>query len=283
VQYLRERGENSWYKQRVLRVLANPVYAGLIRSGADLCPAEHAPIIEREQFERVQVVLERHRTEILTTGKNPAYLLRGVLRCGACGAAMTPAGARRKYRYYRCMTADKQGRGACRARPLPAPAIETFVVDRIRDHVTAPDFVPELTRRLELRLRVERDRLRAERGELPATIARLAGRAREVFDAAEGLRGAARRVADERLTSLGREQEEAERRLSDIERRLAELDALRIEGEWVAQVASNFDRVWEASTPANRQRIVAALVQSVVVDEASGQAALEIAEIGAAA
>jgi hypothetical protein len=67
---------------------------------------------------------------------NPAYLLRGILKRGLCGRALT-AGSNRKngreYRYYRCVSYSKGGKDACRATSIPAGPIEDFVVEKIRE------------------------------------------------------------------------------------------------------------------------------------------------------
>lgn len=78
----RTRRRREWSKDAVLRVLRNPLYAGLISAGGELCPAEHEPIVRREQFERVQKLLaDKGPPTLAGPGRNPAYLLRGLLRC----------------------------------------------------------------------------------------------------------------------------------------------------------------------------------------------------------
>ena len=60
-----------------------------------------------------------------------------------CGSAFTPASTRRgrkEYRYYRCVRRDKEGKEACPSAPLPADAIETYVIERLRE--VAADGVP---------------------------------------------------------------------------------------------------------------------------------------------
>jgi hypothetical protein len=62
-------------------------------------------------------------------------LLRGLIKCSACGRAMAHTFANkghRLYRYYSCSAAQKQGRSACPTESLSAPEIESFVVDQIR-------------------------------------------------------------------------------------------------------------------------------------------------------
>jgi len=45
----------------------------------------------------------------------------------------------KEYRYYRCVTRDRLGTEACDARPLPAGAIEEFVVEQMRGAVATPE------------------------------------------------------------------------------------------------------------------------------------------------
>jgi site-specific DNA recombinase len=123
-----------WTKGAVGRLLRNPVYAGLLQSGKELFEGEQQALVERAAWERVQRMLEGHERAPGVRSLNPAYVLRGVLRCGMCGAAMTPASSRRgkrEYRYYRCTKRDKGGKEDCPAKPMPAPVIEEYVVGRL--------------------------------------------------------------------------------------------------------------------------------------------------------
>ncbi len=55
---------------------------------------------------------------------------------------MTPSFAvkgRRRYRYYVCTRAQKQGRAACPSQALPATEIERFVMERLNELRKRPD------------------------------------------------------------------------------------------------------------------------------------------------
>jgi site-specific DNA recombinase len=61
-------------------------------------------------------------------------LLSGLLHCGPCGCAMTPAHASkgvRRYCYYVCTQAQKRGWRTCPSRSVPAAAIERFVLEEL--------------------------------------------------------------------------------------------------------------------------------------------------------
>src|SRR5581483_5651367 len=63
----------------------------------------------------VQQQLIRRRTVAVVTkpfGRAP-YPLSGITYCGDCGLRLIGSGAQRKYRYMRCGSTDKLGKGAC--------------------------------------------------------------------------------------------------------------------------------------------------------------------------
>jgi DNA invertase Pin-like site-specific DNA recombinase len=133
----RLRKARPWTKDSVLRVLKNAIYAGLMPYGDEVHSGEHDAIVPEATWRQAQVQLRRQTRRTVTRPRNPDYLLRGLLRCVHCGAAFTPATTTRKgdraYRYYLCITRDKQGRSACPAGPLPAAAIEDFVLARLHE------------------------------------------------------------------------------------------------------------------------------------------------------
>lgn len=104
--------------------------------------AEHPALISRELFDQAQRLMkpQHHQPGLLI--QNPDYLVRGTLRCGACHGFMTSASTRRDgrlYRYYRCTTRDKWGKKVCPTRQLPAEPIEGFVVETLKEALSAPE------------------------------------------------------------------------------------------------------------------------------------------------
>jgi Recombinase zinc beta ribbon domain len=97
----------------------------------------------RETFSRARALLDGAARTTKDPARNPEYILRGILRCGCCGSPFTPASTRRgrtEYRYYRCIRRDKEGREACPSSPLPAGAIEAYVIERLREFTAGGTF-----------------------------------------------------------------------------------------------------------------------------------------------
>ena len=276
------RAGRRWTKDAVLRVLKNPVYAGYMPYGDELHQADHDAIIDREQFTRIRAMLDARGGSKRKSSRNPEYLLRGILRCARCGMAMTPASTRKKgieYRYYRCVTRDKNGRKACRSRPLPADAIEAFIVERIREATIGGTLAGDVEQRLRARIEGDREALRTERRELPARIAKLSAEGRRLVEKIGEATGAASSLINQRIEEVGAELGRCQALLAEVEYGITLLDQAEIEARHVVQALANFDDVWELLTTANRGRLVRALVRSIEIDEPTGAVTAVLTDI----
>jgi DNA invertase Pin-like site-specific DNA recombinase len=273
----------AWTKSGVLRVLRNPVYAGLISHGKLMHEGEHEAIVDRETFERAQALLEGASGPMTDRGRNPAYLLRGLLWCAHCGGAYTPGSTRkgnREYRYYRCVTRDKQGTAACPGAPLPAGSIEDYVVDQVREVANDGGFAVELRARVEEHVSARTGELRTERRSLPAVIASVSAEASRLVDTLASTEGTAARMVQQRLEEVGSQLALHEQRLATVERQLAGLEGLRVEVGWVAQVLADWDAIWDVLSDDNRGRLVRAVVDRVDVDGPAGTVRVALADLG---
>jgi hypothetical protein len=195
---------------------------------------------------------------------------------------MTPASTRREdaeYRYYRCLTRDKEGVGACPTKPLPAGPIEDHVVGRVREATADGRLAADVAARLAERVGAERAELQAERQTLPGAIARLSAEGRRLAEAAGATDGAARRLIEERLRNVGEDLAAREARLAAVERRLGALTSLEVEGAGVERALREFDGMWELLTLDNRARLVRAVVTAVEIDQAAGQVTVRLADL----
>jgi site-specific DNA recombinase len=120
-------------------LLTNVGYVGEVRHKGTIYPGEHAPIMDRDTWERVQALLRRYAPETMPRNKHLA-LLKGLLYCERCGAPMIPIrwGSKgRLYRYYVCRNARQKGVRVCPSRSLAAKDIEPAVLQRLAETAMA--------------------------------------------------------------------------------------------------------------------------------------------------
>ena len=127
----RKSGGNSFFRGALYQLLSNPVYVGEVRHKGISHLGLHRPIVDRELWEKTQLLLRSHGVRhTLRATKPVASPLTGKL-FDESGLSLTPSHAvkgERRYRYYvsRSLikgTGDSTGRGW----RLPAPEIERSV------------------------------------------------------------------------------------------------------------------------------------------------------------
>lgn len=160
----RPHGGAKFTKTTLYNLLTNVVYTGRVKFEGELLKGEHERIIDDETFNQVQEQLKRMGRGGKKRLNKHGGLLKGLLRCGSCGAGMTHTYVRKKqtlYRYYVCNTAHQRGYNACETGSVPAPLLEGAVVAKVRGFAQSPEMLSEVLQR------VEHQRL--ESGESPVT------------------------------------------------------------------------------------------------------------------
>lgn len=152
------RGGGKWTARQVLYLLRNPVYIGEYRDDQGTRPGCHAPLVERDLFDRVQEMLDNRRTVTNATRRSQDFPLRGKLICPKCGRPLsTQINSRRfgrrsrvHYRFY-CCRSSAGGRAPCKGVRYPACQLEGFVYQMLTDvavwqGLLAPDHEVEAAR-----------------------------------------------------------------------------------------------------------------------------------------
>ncbi|MFN9287080.1 MAG: zinc ribbon domain-containing protein, partial [Planctomyces sp.] len=93
--------------------------------------------MDLEIWQRVQSMLKQNAHAGGPFARNKfAALLKGLLHCESCKAAMIPTYTSKKngrrYRYYVCSSAQKRGWNTCPSKAVPGAEMERFVVEQIR-------------------------------------------------------------------------------------------------------------------------------------------------------
>ncbi len=131
-----ESGGKLFTKTGLHYLLTNLTYRGKAKYKQEVHEGEHEAIVDHATFQAVQKLLTGNGAAQSSAPRNPGVaMLRGLLRCKACSASMTPTHTcregNRRYRYYVCINATKHGRSCCPSGYLPASQIEEFVWQQV--------------------------------------------------------------------------------------------------------------------------------------------------------
>jgi len=260
----RAMGGGEWLKTDVHHVLTNRRYIGDVIHRGEAFKGEHEAIVDRKAWSQVQSILSTNRNyRASQTRSTTTALLKGILRCGCCDAAMVPSYTTRRdkrYHYYLCHSAGKKGRDTCEIKSVAAWQIEAAVFTYVKDIFTDPEMVARTFRATRGQAAKgckavdrERDALVKRLSELRSSIGRLA---RATDDKDEGALAA-------ELRSLNKEYAQTEDRLRDIVAGGGQDDVPSEQD--VAHALRTIEPLWEELFPAEKERIVRLLVETVTV------------------
>ncbi len=264
------RHGKPWDRVNLHRLLADPLYAGLQKLGGEVFPGEHPAIVPKALFQRVHDLLVANGANGGAGSRNQhGALLRGLLRCSACDAAMTHAWTRKGgklYRYYICQHAQKAGWDACPTKSVKADKIERFVVDQIRrigadpglqaatfEQAVAQVAAQKRGARAEAK-RIEKEMATTRRDVdgLTAAIAKAGGRAEQALLA--GLQ-----TAQERIATL-------EARFAEVHTQEKALAAQHVDEADLARALEAFTPIWQVLLAPEKERLLRLLIGSVSYD-----------------
>lgn len=140
---VREIGDKPFSYDLIRQMLSNPLYKGYVGCGEELFEGNHEPLVSAELWDLANARLRqrvRGPRSPNRTSDSHIHLFKGLLRCGECGASMTPypSGKRKPdggaYLYYTCLSAIKdRPHRKCKVRSLPARAFEEAFIERIEE------------------------------------------------------------------------------------------------------------------------------------------------------
>jgi len=259
------RGGAEFDKSALQKLLTNVVYLGKITYKDELHDGEHEAIVGEDLFARVQGLLRRNRNSGGKHSRNKyGALLKGLVRCKACGCAMSHHFATRRgvrYRYYVCIRAQKNGWDACPAPSLPAKQLEDFVVEQIKTLGRDPGVLDDALRATQAHLQDEVDELERQRARIEAAIKDLGRQVGQVASRAGFDEGATRQLGRLQDEIRQRQQEAAEinAQMTQVRRRMLNPDEL-------AGAIEAFDPLWETLSPGHKAKLIHLLVERVEYD-----------------
>ncbi|HUT61017.1 MAG TPA: recombinase family protein [Phycisphaerae bacterium] len=276
-----EQGGARFTKSSLFGLLTNMTYVGKVNYRGQVYEGEHPAIISVDIWERTQVLLRRNGRSGNNLVRNKCgALLRGMLYCGPCNAAMIhshTAKRNRLYRYYVCTGAQKHGWDACPTKSVPAAEIERFVVDQIRRVGKDPGLVAETLRETWRQSQESIDALETERRALERELKRCNAEVRRLAAQSAGNGDTA---ATARLADLQDRIRVAEQRSTEIREEALALTRGRVDERELAAAISEFDPLWDSLAPRERTRVVQLLVQRVSYDGGKGTVAVTFRATG---
>jgi site-specific DNA recombinase len=132
---------HSFTRTSLARLLGNAVYAGKVEYRSDTYPGAHEPIISPDIWERTRPLLSEGKRKH-TVHQSQKALLAGLLYCKSCNLTMVPTYTSkqgRRYRYYVCRNARRNGWQSCPTKAVSADLIEQSVTEQVTRCMTDPD------------------------------------------------------------------------------------------------------------------------------------------------
>ncbi|GIW81345.1 MAG: hypothetical protein KatS3mg105_3152 [Gemmatales bacterium] len=267
------QGGRPFDKGSVYALLTNPLYVGQVRYKGEFYPGEHEPIVEVEVFQQVQAALQRNgRSGGVMVRNRHGALLKGLLFCKACGRVMShtfTCKGQRRYRYYTCTRAIKNGRKACPSGSLPAAEIERVVVDQIRGIAVDPGLRAEVLHQAQEQFETELAELVTEQRGLERELAWHHAEIRKLCG-----EGPATGPAGGRLAELHDRVAQAETRLAELHLRIKEHQRDRLVAGDIDAAFDDFDNVWNILSPREQAQVLALLIARVEYDVAESTVAI---------
>lgn len=262
-------GAPGWPAKRVSELVRNTTYKGVhVYKGTHGDIERDVPaLVSVDLWNRANAQLTQNRLRASRNAKQ-TYLLRSLVRCGACGVAYIGM-SRKGYRYYRCGYATPGHRATpgdrCRSKLLNADALERAVWTDCERFLRDPgEALDEARRQLQARIETTPDLEPTRR----ALLTQLAGKDRERGDVLTLLRRGAITIdeAEQQLDAVAREQDAVRAELDDLHAQQAVYDAdarqIRTAEELLADLRARVDAGLD---DAMRQAVVHALVRRVVI------------------
>lgn len=257
-------GGRPFDKCAVYNLLVNPLYVGKIKHNSELFDGEHEALVERTTWDQAQRLLHQNgRTGGVEVRNRYGALLKRLLYCKACNRAMihsfTAKGSRR-YRYYVCTKAIKNGHDKCPTKSLPAAEIERVVLEQIQ----------AVGRDAEIRAEVLKRARKQSTDDIVELQTELRHRDRELARWQSEIRKHALTTPSAATTALLADLHDRVRagecRAAELKTRISELEREQVSAAEVEAALADFDNLWNSLTIKQRVEFMSLIVARVEFD-----------------
>ena len=260
------QGGKPFTDMAISRILTNRVYIGKVRHKDQLYDGQHEAIVPEELFERVQRTISGNRGKRGRPQERHLFTLDGLVRCGGCGAYMTPTFSynpqKKLYSYYACTSRNHRGTQACETKPVPAEPLEQVIAERLIQLSKQDRTVERIVREA----MAGADELL---GNLQRRRAELVSQSRTVAEQIEALVDsiASRRViksVGKRITALEERQEQLEAEILDVDLEIQTTKAKAVSAQSLTDSLTTFGDLFREAIPQERRELIRLRVNQLV-------------------
>ncbi|TWU39363.1 recombinase family protein [Novipirellula artificiosorum] len=259
------RGDCEFNKNRIHQLLTNVTYLGKLTYKDEVHEGQHEAIVDTETFDRVARSLKRNgRTGMMQASTNFDGMLRGILRCAGCNRIMLHTSTGRgpkRYRYYVCGKADKQGYEACDSPSIPAGQIEDFVVKELRTIAADDELIRNIYDRTHEQEREKTTDQRKEMNSLRECIRN---------DYEELNHFATNKASLDHIATVQERITDNEQRYNLLKRSIDQHRDETISHAEIRDALHQFDDMWDAMSRKERCRLIELIIQTVNFDGVAG-------------
>jgi site-specific DNA recombinase len=216
--------------QGLAKILANPVYIGVVEWNGIQYPGTHEQLVDPEVFHRVQELLAARAARGTRERKHPHYL-KGLLHCGVCGRRLSIQHSKGRYVYFFCLGQKNDPAGTCREAYVAADDLEAQVEDLYRRIQLPESWAERLREEIAAEITERQQSDAAQRELLSRQLAKAEGERRKLLDAYYG--GAID------VPTLKTEQARIGSAIEAAKDRLADLDANVTEQQEILELAAS--------------------------------------------
>lgn len=279
----RLREGKPFSKTTLSRFLANPVFIGCVKHRGQVYPGEHKGIIRKSAFDKVQSILNENHLSGPNRSRNKYnHLLKGLIRCGACGTAYVPTVTKkgsRVYRYYVCSGAQKNGFKSCPHPSITAHKLEHLIVQQIRVIGQDKKLQAETMKQVRRAARERRASLTAEEKTLRSRREKVQAETNGLLKAlADGTTNGP--AISGRLSDLEEQAAKLDQRLTEVERERQAANQSNLDPNDLATALSLFDPVWDVLFPTEQARIIELLIREIEYNGKTGKLAITFHQTG---
>ena len=281
----RKSGGNRWKSSTVHRLLRNKIYIGKVTYKDKVYNGEQEAIVEDDVFDKVQNLLALKACgRGKRKGRNPEYILTGLLKC-RCGESMTTSSGRSRngndYRYYTCRKRIAKGKEACDHPRIAAAEIEPIILDRVRHICSDEALRKNITTRLDKGKTAIAEELGQQRGQIQTRIDTLNREARSLLDVIKKSGGKGSRTITNRLGELEVEMDSLRQEAGRIDDQLRGLSENAGRVATAIDLLDSFDDLWDALIPEERVDLLHLLIDHIDVDEPRGKLEIHFHDLAA--